>query len=164
MRLPLDRWLQNYNRQNPFGYTSEEMKKYYPITWSHIGADFVVPIGTPIFAPLTGEIFKVGVSPAKGNVGVYVFKYKNREWALELCHLNELPKLGKYSEGDVIAHTGATGGSVTGPHLHCVIHRDAKVTANYAELANGTPGSAGRYRFLGMVEAGKIVNPYTFFV
>lgn len=163
MRYPLDNFKGVYNSNNPFGYSSEEMKKYYVSTWSHIGCDLAVPSGTPVYAPCDGEMFKVEVSAPKGNVGIFLFSFDGTEYAFEICHLRELPKLGKYREGDIIARTGNTGSATTGAHLHCVIHRDGKVTANYQELLAGAKGKAGRDRFLRMVAEGKLIDPYEFF-
>lgn len=92
----------------------------------------------------------------KGNVGVYIFTHEGVEWGLELCHLNQQPAKGVFSEGDVIAHSGNTGSSTTGAHLHAVLHRDAFVTKNYSELTS-------RDAFLRLESEGRIVDCFSWF-
>ena len=164
MRYPLERWNESHNKTNLFGQSDPEMAQYYPLTLTHIGDDFAVPTGTPIFAPTAGSMIAAVRSAPKGFVGVYDFiDETGTNWALELCHLRELPKLGQYKEGDVIAYTGNTGSATTGSHLHCALHKNGRVTANYTELSAGPKGQAGRDRFLRMVAEGKIMSPFDYF-
>lgn len=149
MRYFVDNFEKVYNKENPFGFFPAW--NYYPKTGTHVGTDFRVVIGTPIFAPVDGELFKASVSGAKGNVGIYIFDYKGVTWGLELCHLRELPKLGIYKEGEVIAYSGNTGSATTGAHLHAVLHRDAQVTAHYELLQS-------RAAFLQLEKDGAIVD------
>ncbi len=138
-----------YNKTNPFGFFPDWGN--YKATGTHIGTDFAVVVGTPVFAPTDGDMYKTEVNQYKGNVGIYIFDHKGVTWGLELCHLKELPKLGKYKEGDIIAYSGNTGGKTTGPHLHSVLHRDAKVTKHYQELQS-------REAFLRLLKEGAIVD------
>lgn len=154
MRYFLQDFEKSYNKTNPFGQFP--LWQYYPKTGTHIGTDFVVPIGTPILAPKDGEMFKTEVSVPKGNVGIYVFDHMGTTWGLELCHLKELPKLGKYREGDVIAYSGNTGAATTGAHLHAVMHLNATVTRNYQALQN-------REAFLRLQKEGTIVDCWRWF-
>ena len=142
----------SYNSSNPFGARDP---LYYPATKHHIGSDFKVPQGTPIHAPEDGEMFKAVFNSARGNTGVFVFKH-GREWGLELCHLRELPLLGFYKRGDIIAYSGNTGSATTAPHLHVVMHRDATVTKNYKELIS-------EESFYKLVKEGRLVDPYLWF-
>lgn len=142
-----------YNESNPFGAYDAQ---FYPSTHHHIGSDFKVPIGTPITAPKDGQMLKVMWSNAKGNVGIFLFSHEGIEWGLELCHLKEFPKLGQYKEGAVMAYSGNTGTATTAPHLHVVLHRDALVTKNYADLINETA-------FFKLRDQGRIVDPYAWF-
>jgi murein DD-endopeptidase MepM/ murein hydrolase activator NlpD len=142
-----------YNSANPFGMYDEV---YYPATHRHIGSDFTVPVGTPITAPEDGEMFKTVFNAARGNTGVYIFKH-GPEWGLELCHLRELPKLGKFKRGDVIAYSGNSGSATTAPHLHVVMHRDATVTKNYTELTSEAA-------FVRLKDTGRLVDPYSWFL
>ena len=130
--------------------------EYYPSTGTHIGTDFKVAIGTPIFAPSDGETVKTEYNQYKGNVGVFIFKHEGVEWGLELCHLKEQPKKGKYKEGEIIAYSGNTGGTTTGVHLHAVLHRHATVTKHYRELQS-------RKDFLRLQEEGAIVDCFAWF-
>lgn len=149
MRYFLKDFEEAYNKEWPFGFFPKW--KYYPKTGTHIGTDFKVVIGTPIFAPAVGEMFKTEFNQYKGNVGVYIFKHKGIEWGLELCHLRKQPQKGMYNEGEIIAYSGNTGGSSTGAHLHAVLHRDAKVTKHYRELQS-------RENFLRLEKEGAIVD------
>lgn len=141
-----------YNDKNPFGQLDPF---FYPATKHHIGSDFKVPVGTPICAPEDGEMLKVVFNQARGNTAIYLFKH-GPEWGIEFCHLRELPKLGKFKRGDTIAYSGNTGTATTAPHLHVVMHRDATVTKNYAELTS-------ELAYLKMVAEGRLVDPYKWF-
>ena len=159
MRYFLEKFEETYDsKENPFGFFSDDNFKYYPDTGTHIGADFRVAVGTPVFAPAVGELYEAKFNPYKGNIGIYIFKHGGVEWGLELCHLKELPKKGKYEEGEIIAYSGKTGKSITGPHVHAVLHRNAWVTKNYGEMHTG-----GRERFLELEKEGRIVNCYEWF-
>jgi hypothetical protein len=149
MRYFVENFEKLYNKENPFGFFPDW--EHYKSTGTHIGTDFKVPIGTPIFAPAAGEIFKTEINQYKGNVGIYIFDWKGTTWGLELCHLKELPQKGIYKEGDVIAHSGNTGGATTGAHLHAVLHRDAQVTKHYQLLIS-------REAFLKLESEGAIVD------
>lgn len=143
-----------YNASNPFGAIDPI---YYPATHHHIGSDFKVPVGTPIIAPSGGEVIKAVFNAARGNTAVFDFIYaQDGEWGLELCHLRELPPLGTFKQGAVIAHSGNTGSATTAPHLHVVMHKDCLVSKNYQELT-----SEAAYNNL--VAAGRLVDPYKWF-
>ncbi len=147
-------FLKIYNTDNPFG--AFPLRQYYPKTGTHIGTDFKVPIGTQIFAPCDGEMFKVFTDPYKGHVGIFIFEHKKQTWGLELCHLKELPKTGKFKEGDTIALSGNTGGTTTGAHLHAVLHKDATVTNHYKQLVS-------REAFLKLEKERRIVDCFAWF-
>ena len=101
-------------------------------------------------------MFKTEYNRYKGNVGIFIFEHGGVEWGLELCHLKELPTKGKYSEGNLIAYSGNTGGATTGAHLHAVLHRNATVTKHYKELKS-------REDFLRLHGAGAIVDCWEWF-
>ena len=154
MRYFIKNFEKVYNKDWPFGHFPAY--EYYPNTGTHIGNDFKVVVGTFIFAPIDGEILKAEFNKYKGNTGIFVFKHKNIEWGLELCHLRELPKKRLYKEGETIAFSGNTGSTGTGPHLHAVLHRDAMVTKNYRRLQS-------REDFLKLEKEGAVVNCFDWF-
>lgn len=154
MRYFLDNFENVHNKEWPFG--QYPAYQYYASTGTHIGTDFRVPIGTPIFAPVNGEMFKTEFNHYKGNVGIFIFTHKGIEWGLELCHLRELPQKGQFKEGDIIAYSGMTGEKVDGAHLHAVLHRDAAISKHYQQLTN-------REQFLRLEKEGAVVDCFKWF-
>lgn len=169
MRYFINNQNELYASDNPFGrdVTGTGFERFYPLTHTHIGSDFATPVGTPIYAPTNGEMVKAEVSTPKGNVGVFCFTDPNGTvYGLELCHLRQLPKLGQYKEGDIIAYTGMTGTACTGPHLHTVMHKDCIVKKHYDAI--GTAGHIdwqhGRAMFLSLLSAGNVVDTHATFL
>lgn len=82
----------------------------------HKGADFSMPVGTPVLAVGDGEVVIAKHSGAAGN---YVAIRHGRQYTTRYMHLKKLlVKPGqKVKRGDRIALSGNTGRS-TGPHLH----------------------------------------------
>lgn len=154
MRYFLDNFEKVYNKDWPFGHFPAW--EYYSATGTHIGTDFKVSIGTSIFAPADGEMFKTEFNRYKGHVGIFIFKHKKIEWGLELCHLREQPQKGQYKEGEIIAYSGMTGEKVDGAHLHAVLHRNASVSKHYQLLKN-------REAFLRLEKEGSIVDCFHWF-
>lgn len=154
MRYFLERFEEVYHKKWPFGQFPAW--NHYPKTGTHVGTDFVVPVGTPVFAPTDGEMFKAEFNKQKGNVGVFIFKHKGTEWGLELCHLKELPTKAIHKEGDTIALSGNTGAATTGAHLHAVLHKDALVTKHYRDLTS-------REAFLRLEREGAVVDCFAWF-
>lgn len=142
-----------YNTTNPFGAVDPV---FYPATHHHIGSDFKVPVGTPILAPEDGEVLKVLFNAARGNTAVYEFHHGG-DWGIEFCHLKELPPLGKFKRGDVIAYSGNTGSATTAPHLHVTMHKDCLVTKHYIMLTS-------EQAYKDLVASGGIVDPYNWFL
>jgi len=98
---------QTYGNPNPM----------YKLTKHHIGIDYGMPIGTPIYAPVDGEVVEVGTNNILGNYLHYRFIWDGVTYVMRCCHLNERPQPGVYKCGDEIGYSGNTGMS-TGPHLH----------------------------------------------
>jgi len=89
----------------------------YPRTGRHIGTDYAIPIGTPLYAPWAGKVTTSGTTATLGNFCHYEYTFNGQKWEERWCHLNAVPKLGAYKRGDRVAISGNTGQS-TGPHLH----------------------------------------------
>jgi murein DD-endopeptidase MepM/ murein hydrolase activator NlpD len=82
----------------------------------HNGIDVAVPVGTPVYAPLDGEVYQTYYNSAGGNQ--IVIMHANG-WRTGYAHLSKIvvsPKQ-KVQRGQIIAYSGNTGQS-TGPHLH----------------------------------------------
>ena len=118
------KWLQNRARNkisqkfgNKLILNEKDVYKIWGLK-GHNGIDYAVPIGTPIFAPISGWI-RIK-NDRKDGYGLHV-KIRSKERRIEIClaHLSKIyPKNGFYiTQGDVIAHSGNTGFS-TAPHLH----------------------------------------------
>lgn len=142
-----------YNASNPFGAVDPV---FYPATHHHIGSDFVVPVGTAIYAPEDGQLLKSVFNAARGNTAIYDFQHGG-DWGIEFCHLRELPKTGAFKRGDLIAYSGFTGTATTAPHLHVTLHKNCLVTKDYELLVSEAA-------FLAMVASGQIVDPHDWFV
>jgi len=92
--------------------------------------DFLVPVGTPIYAAYSGKIVwlknnsKVGGRNKKKywNLGNrIVIKHKNGEYTAyeHLKYKGVMVRIGqKVRKGQIIGHGGNTGWSTIGPHLH----------------------------------------------
>ena len=93
----------------------------------HPGLDYACPIGTPICAPYDGRITKVfDNDPSRGNALHYLFSLNGKDYAIRCLHLNKVPIVGTYKQGDIIGYTGNTGMS-TGPHLHIDLWKDGYI-------------------------------------
>lgn len=89
----------------------------------HNGIDLQAPIGTPVYAVLSGIVDFVGIGPLGGNTVVlrgWGWGNKRRKQTLVLYgHLQEIYAVEgrQVRPGDVIGTVGETG-QATGPHLH----------------------------------------------
>lgn len=129
MQSPLKNW-EKIKRGYKFGE-----KTFY--SSFHLGVDYIMPQGSPIYAPAGCEIVKSGNFPEGGNT-VYV-KIRNRKHGLlvmRFMHLSKMSPLGKYKAGEILGYTGNTGKLTKGPHLHLDISRtetDLKKTSNFID-------------------------------
>lgn len=108
----------------------------YPDGGVHLGMDFAVPVGTPVYAPANGLILYadnpvgstngflgnwVGWPRGGGNTISLVGIVNGTTYMFSFFHLSQSPwyvSAGQeVSAGQVIAATGHSGNS-TGPHLH----------------------------------------------
>ncbi|NCN52495.1 peptidoglycan DD-metalloendopeptidase family protein [Candidatus Parcubacteria bacterium] len=109
----------------------------------HNGMDFGVPVGTKIYAPLSGTV------RATGNTDSVAGCYSYGKWTL-IDHANGLSTLyahqstisvspgQRVNTGDVIGYSGNTGYS-TGPHLHfTVLVSDAVKVLKFSDFKSVT--------------------------
>jgi murein DD-endopeptidase MepM/ murein hydrolase activator NlpD len=95
---------------------------------AHKGLDIAAPIGTPIHAPLAGEVVASG--PASG-FGLWVRVRHDDGTVTTYGHVNRaLVRVGERVEaGQEIAEVGNRGHS-TGPHLHVEVQTPGGATVN----------------------------------
>jgi murein DD-endopeptidase MepM/ murein hydrolase activator NlpD len=90
----------------------------------HLGEDYPMPVGTPIYAPRAGVA--VAVNNPSGSFGTYVcIDIPHCPWYMLFAHC-ERAVVGPGEDvvaGQVVAYSGNTGLS-TGPHVHAGICRD----------------------------------------
>jgi murein DD-endopeptidase MepM/ murein hydrolase activator NlpD len=118
MRPPLDNWnavVRSYRFGEPTFYSPR-----------HLGVDYVVPTGTPVYAPSDGRITVAQYFSEGGNTVWYAFDGV----VMRCLHLSTMRPPGFYREGEIIGYTGNTGRS-TGPHLHLDISRNAVDLYNF---------------------------------
>jgi len=82
----------------------------------HSGLDIAAPKGTPVKAPLAGDVIDTGTYFFNGNS---IFIEHGEGLVTMYCHLDSIKvKKGQHvTQGDIIGTVGMTG-RVTGPHLH----------------------------------------------
>lgn len=106
-------WLTKYQLTAGYGHYNLNINN-----GMHYGADFAMPIGTPVRAITGGKIIEAGWSPYGGGnqIGVKEPDGSHYQWYMHLSQLNV--RVGDYiSTGQIIGKSGSTGFS-TGPHLH----------------------------------------------
>lgn len=129
MRYPLKNWKQlkrGYGFGEPTFYSSH-----------HFGADYIVPEGTPVYAPASCEIIVAADFPEGGKTIHVQFRTQQYGLVVMRClHLSKFAEPGKYKAGEIIGYTGNTGKLTRGPHLHLDISRkivDPQNTANFID-------------------------------
>jgi putative endonuclease len=116
MQYPLKNW-----EQIKRGYRFGEKTFYSP---HHLGTDYIVPKGTPVFAPCKCKIVKAGIFPQGGKT-IHA-KFASKEFGklvMRCMHLEKMSPAGEYEEGDILGLTGNTGELTKGPHLHIDLSR-----------------------------------------
>lgn len=129
MRYPLKNW-----KKIKRGYKFGEKTFYSSF---HLGTDYLVPEGTPVYAPALCEIVKSGNFPEGGNT-VHV-KIRNSKYGLlvmRFMHLSQMSPLGKYKAGEILGRTGNTGKLTRGAHLHIDLSRKSVDTKNHSNFIN----------------------------
>jgi len=92
----------------------------------HRGIDLIVPIGTPLYSPLTGQIVKMSQAVKEGkelkiqamfgkDKVISYFAHLN---AYENSYVKPLSSGSKVTKGELIAYSGNSGTLTTGAHLH----------------------------------------------
>ncbi len=82
----------------------------------HQGIDLAAPMGTPIYAALSGKVIYAGVQKGYGNL--VILEHENRLMTVYAHNETNLVATGEFIQaGDQIATMGSTGRS-TGNHLH----------------------------------------------
>lgn len=102
----------------------------HPVTkrvQAHLGVDFELPVGSPVFSAERGTVIRKGYQRAAGNY--VVIRHQN---GLETSY-NHLQKIGlqvrpgrKVSAGEKIGTIGCTG-YCTQPHLHFAVKKNGKM-------------------------------------
>ena len=91
---------------------------------SHTGADFPMPLGTPVYTTMAGKVVWAGPNGPWGNLVVV----ENNGYQIYFAHLESIAvaqgQILQY--GDYVGDVGNTGNS-TGPHLHYGIKRQTEV-------------------------------------
>lgn len=124
----------HYRISSPFN-----LKRRHPITGRispHLGTDFAMPVGTPVYATADGRVTKVGNHPLAGR---YVVITHDNGYKTRYLHLSKpLVKKGERVKMDErIALSGNTGRS-TGAHLHYEVMVDNRqVDAMRVKLPDG---------------------------
>lgn len=98
-------------------------RRHHPVTGRvspHNGADFSMPVGTPVYAPGDGVVTRALRHQFAGN---YIEIRHSDRYSTRYLHLSKfLVRKGQsVKRGDKIALSGNTGRS-TGPHLHYEFH------------------------------------------
>lgn len=125
-----------------FGYTKFALSGAYSGS-KHNGIDLGTPVGTKIYAPLTGTVRNIG------NTDLVPGCYSWGKWIL-IDHPNGLSTLFAHlshiavtpgqtvKTGDVVAYSGNTGYS-TGPHLHYTLYvKDAVQVKQFNQFKSVT--------------------------
>jgi len=124
-----------------FGQTGSSGRLYK--YGSHNGVDFRAPIGTKLYAPLSGTVAGVGNTAAAPRTscvsyGKWIMIRHENGLTTVYMHLSEIlvAKGQTVKTGDVIGLTGNTGYS-TGPHLHLGLYasQGIKIDTYYSKTA-----------------------------
>lgn len=138
-----------------FGYTKFALSGAYNGN-AHNGMDLGIPVGTKIYAPLSGTVRFVGntdLVPGCYSWGKWVLIDHPNGLSSMFAHLSQ-PAVSagqKVNTGDVVAYSGNTGYS-TGPHLHYTVYvKDAVKVMRFSEF-KATTGCGAAYSPFAAVE------------
>ena len=82
--------------------------------------DYPCDVGTPVYAPFTVSRLVRWGHATKDDGGLAVTGYADNGDSFTVQHLSRRLVMPAADEGDVIAYSGNTGASTTGPHVHAV--------------------------------------------
>lgn len=101
---------------------------------NHNGIDIAAPLGTPIVAPLDGEVTNINTHATGGKQ--LIIKHNNG-YKTGYAHLSAYAVVQGQSvtQGQTIAYVGNTGAS-TGPHLHFTVTNPLGVKVNPEDYIN----------------------------
>lgn len=111
--------------------------------WSHCGwhtgVDFTAAYGTPIYAPIAGQVRHRNYGSSFGNHQFAISPDPGQPFAegeVFFAHTYDRPADGIYVNiGDFLAHVGEEG-NATGPHLHFEYHPEVKNQWCHIYVAN----------------------------
>ncbi len=117
------RWpLTSVSITQEFGKTSSSQRLY--VSGTHNGVDFKAPIGTPVYAALTGTVMATNLGAvANCQYGKWVLIKHLNGLATLYAHLSEVSvqQGSTVTTGQVIGFAGNTGYAI-GPHLHFTVY------------------------------------------
>lgn len=94
---------------------------------SHEGVDMLAPMGTPIYAVVSGSV-NFGQNRLGGNAVSLVGDNGNRYYYAHLASYEGTSR--RVNQGDVIGYNGDTGNATGTPHLHFEIHPGGGLAVN----------------------------------
>ena len=83
----------------------------------HLGMDYVLPVGTPVYAPANGTVTRSYISASVGET-MEITDDTGKQHRVMHLSWRGLAVGAKITEGQLIAKSGKTGTNITGPHLH----------------------------------------------
>ena len=153
---PVFRWpVDNPYITQYFGYTKFALSGAYNGN-QHNGMDLGAPVGTKIYAPLTGTVRFVGntdLVPGCYSWGKWILIDHPNGLSSMFAHLSQPAVVAgqKVNTGDVVGYVGNTGYS-TGPHLHYTVYvKDAVQVMRFNEFKSST-GCGAAYSPFAAVE------------
>jgi len=106
---------------SPFGWRADP---FTGATTFHPGLDIPVPVGTPIYAPLAGEVVRIdrdGVGRGVVNGNAVFLRTADQLWAFLHLSVVACTPGARVQRGQLLGRTGQTG-RATGPHLHLQVY------------------------------------------
>jgi murein DD-endopeptidase MepM/ murein hydrolase activator NlpD len=97
----------------------------FDVKIGHIGIDFVVKVGTPVYAAASGYVVFADYTPRDGYMMIindaddYITVYKH-------CSILLKKVRDRVFQGELISLSGNTGEITTGPHLHFEIWKQGR--------------------------------------